>query len=126
MKKLLSLTPLLVFFFLCSCSSNVNEISPPEPVYPVPSEAQLEWHNMEQLAFVHFTTNTFTNKEWGYGDEDPSIFNPSELDADQWMQTLKDAGFKGVILTAKHHDGFCLWPSEYTCLLYTSPSPRDS
>lgn len=115
MKRLsIIFTAILISFLSVSCGSEVNEIAPPEPLLPVPSQAQMDWHQMELIAFLHFTTNTFTNKEWGYGDEDPSIFNPTELDVDQWMTTLKEAGFKGVILTAKHHDGFCLWPSEYT------------
>ena len=85
-----------------------------KPIYPIPSSKQLNWQALEYYGFVHFNMNTFTNVEWGEGKEDPRLFNPSALDCNQWVRIAKAAGMKGLILTAKHHDGFALYPSKYT------------
>jgi alpha-L-fucosidase len=95
-----------LLLLLMGCSQS------PNPVCPSPQ--QLAYQEMEMVGFIHFTMNTFTDKEWGFGDEDPAWFNPTELDAEQWVLTAKAGGLKQLILTAKHHDGFCLWPSVYT------------
>jgi alpha-L-fucosidase len=101
---------LISFISLSACA----QVKPPVPFGPVPSDRQLAWHEMEYYMFVHFTVNTFTDKEWGYGDELESVFNPTAIDCRQWAKVAKDAGMKGIIITAKHHDGFCLWPSQFT------------
>jgi alpha-L-fucosidase len=105
---------IVFYLFVLLSLGSCTKVRPPEPYGPLPSDRQLAWHDLEYYMFVHFTVNTFTDKEWGYGDESPSIFNPSELDCRQWARVARDAGMKGIIITAKHHDGFCLWPSAYT------------
>jgi len=106
MKKVLSILLLVISF-----NMQGQKIS---AVNPVPSKAQVAWHDMEYYWFTHFGPNTFTDKEWGHGDEPEDIFNPTQLDCRQWARLAKAAGAKGIIITAKHHDGFCLWPSKYS------------
>lgn len=112
MKKSIHFLSIPVVACCLSCTS--GKVLPPEPILPVPEPKQVEWQQMETYAFIHFGLNTFNDREWGYGDTDPKVFNPTNLDCEQWAQTLVKAGMKGVILTAKHHDGFCLWPFEGT------------
>jgi alpha-L-fucosidase len=94
--------------------STARAESAPTPYGAIPTERQLHWHELEFTGFLHFTVNTFTGKEWGYGDEDPNIFNPVRFDADAMVSALAAGGMRGVILTCKHHDGFCLWPTKTT------------
>ncbi|HMA61667.1 MAG TPA: alpha-L-fucosidase [bacterium] len=103
------LFPFLIIF-LVACS----QTKPPEPYGPTPSRRQLKHHKMEFYGFIHFNMNTFIDQEWSDGSTDPDKFHPTNLDCEQWVKIAKKAGMKGLILTAKHHDGFCSWPSDYT------------
>ena len=111
-KSKLLLIAITFLLFFTTCQKPVPP--PPQTFGPLPQERQIAWHEMGFYMFIHFNMNTFTNMEWGYGDEKPEQFNPTELDTRQWARIAKEAGMKGIILTAKHHDGFCLWPSKYT------------
>ncbi|MDO4948848.1 MAG: alpha-L-fucosidase [Bacteroidales bacterium] len=108
-KHLLS-TLAIITIMMSAC----KPVTAPEPFGAVPSEQQLAWHELEYYAFIHFSMNTFTDQEWGDGGTPVSAFNPDKLDVHQWVNTCKDAGMKGIMITAKHHCGFCLWPSAYT------------
>ena len=108
---------LLGFLFVCASIAVVTAGSERVtllPVEPTPTAEQRAWQELELTMFVHFGVNTFTDREWGDGKEDPKIFNPTKLDCRQWVRAAKAGGFKLMILTAKHHDGFCLWPSRFT------------
>jgi len=104
----------LYFGSLPRCAGAEPPPAAPKPFGAIPTARQVRWHTMEFYGFLHFTVNTFTGKEWGEGSESPRLFNPSKLDARQWARVARDSGMAGLILTAKHHDGFCLWPSKYT------------
>lgn len=101
---------LLSFIISSSCSKT----EAPAAYGPIPSENQMRWQEMEYYAFVHFSLNTYTDQSWGFGDEDVKLFNPEKLNTRQWARICKEAGMKGIIVTAKHHCGFCLWPTETT------------
>ena len=112
MKKLLSLSLFAILTILAAVSCSKS--AAPAPVGPLPTAQQTALQDMEMYAFIHYSLNTYTDQEWGFGNEDPSLFNPSSLDTRQWVRTCKAAGMKGIIFTAKHHCGFCMWPSAYT------------
>ena len=103
-----------MIFSMCSVGINNAQVKAPAPFGPVPTENQMRWQEMESYAFVHFSLNTYTDQSWGFGNEDVKLFNPKESDCRQWARICKAAGMKGIIITAKHHCGFCLWPSKYT------------
>lgn len=113
MKKSITLF-CVTFVTIASLCAQKTKVESPKPYGAIPTAAQLQWHEMEMYAFVHFSINTFTNKEWGYGDENPAIFNPTNFDADAIAKIVKSAGLKGIVFTCKHHDGFCLWPTKST------------
>lgn len=102
---------LLLGVMIFSCDDKVD---PPAAVMPVPTTEQVEWHKTEMYAFVHFGLNTFNDLEWGYGNTPASTFDPEDLNCEQWVRLFKEIGMKGVVITTKHHDGFCLWPTETT------------
>jgi len=107
MKKLIFISSLLYMHWLAS-AQNIPVIN------PIPSKKQVDWQALEYYGFIHFNMNTFTNLEWGEGQENPANFNPTNLDCNQWARIAKNAGMKGLILTVKHHDGFALYPSKFT------------
>ncbi len=121
MKSAASILLLTIYLSYQSCLScgaaMADDVSPEmarKAAHVVPSPQQLAWQELEMTCFAHFGMNTFTNSEWGEGTEDPKEFNPTAFNADQWVAACKAAGIKLLILTAKHHDGFCLWPSQFT------------
>jgi alpha-L-fucosidase len=109
MKKIIGIA---LFFFIIN-SPAFNQ-APPKPYGVLPTKAQLKWHETEMYCLIHFGVDTYTDKEWGFGDEDPGIFNPVHFDVEQIVGATKAGGFKRVVVVAKHHDGLCLWPTKTT------------
>jgi alpha-L-fucosidase len=113
-KKVLAMYKKILFCGIWSLLVFQSYAQPVKPYGAVPTPYQMQWQQLEMYLFVHFGPNTFTDQEWGSGKENPDVFQPSDLDCMQWARTAKLAGMKGIIITAKHHDGFCLWPSQYS------------
>ncbi len=109
-----SITTTLFATFFSFIQATAQTVRPPAPCGPLPSANQLRWQDMEMYAFIHYSLNTYTDQEWGYGNEQLNLFNPNDLDCRQWVSVCKQAGMRGIIFTAKHHCGFCMWPSSYT------------
>lgn len=114
---------ILIPVLLTLIVGNLLAVDPPKPYGAVPSERQLNWHEMEIYSMLNFSTITYYGKEWGYGDEDPKMFNPTDFDAKQIVRVAKGAGIKGIVIDAKHHGGFCLWPSKYNKKYSVKNSP---
>ena len=115
MKPICTVPPVAILLAVCSFGATAaSSAEPPDPHGPVPTEGQMAWHRSEMIGLICFGLNTYTDQEWGYGDIPAERFNPTKLDPDQWVRACKAAGMSGLVLVAKHHDGFCLWPSKYT------------
>ena len=116
---------ILIISILCAAVFSCQTVAEPAPFGALPTKAQVEWQKAEYNMFVHFGPNTFTGSEWGDGREKAEIFNPTEMDCRQWASVAKAAGMKGIIITAKHHDGFCLWPNPVSRHTVAQSSWRD-
>jgi len=104
----------MFILMLLAVFEGCKQVEAPKPISPLPQEKQVNWQKMERIAFIHFGLNTFNDKEWGYGDSDLQSFNPASLDTEQWVKIMQQAGIQEIVITAKHHDGFCLWPTHLT------------
>ena len=112
--KSISVMKRLILSIAISASALMADAQSVAPCGPVPSNNQIQWQDMEMYAFIHYSLNTYTDQEWGFGNESLQLFNPSDLDCRQWAKVCRQSGMKGIIFTAKHHCGFCMWPSKFT------------